>query len=85
MKEIAKMRLGVLSGLKKAKHLLDAMIRKTKSRDALTMEYGFMFLKIFLSMLNEGALSHENILLNIELSKLLDDKCTSEEEVDTTI
>jgi hypothetical protein len=71
MKEIAKMRLGVLRGLKNVRLLLDRMERKIKSRDPLAVQEAYMFLKTLVVMLDSGELSPDAVALNLELAQLL--------------
>ena len=71
MKEIAKMRLGVLRELKNVRLLLDRMERKIKSRDPLAVQEAYMFLKTLVIMLDTGELSPDSVALNLELAQLL--------------
>lgn len=80
MKELARMRLGVLRELKNVRILLDKMERKVKSRDPVAVEQGYMFLKTLVVMLNEGELSPDNVALNLELAKLLQEECNAEQD-----
>lgn len=74
MKEIARMRLGVIRELKNVRILLDRMERKVKSRDPESIQKGYMFLKTLCIMLNDGELSPEIVSLNLDLARLLQEK-----------
>ncbi len=74
MKEIAKMRLGVLRELKNVRLLLDRMERKVKSRDPIAVQEAYMFLKTLVIMLDSGELSPETVALNLELAQLLQEE-----------
>lgn len=71
MKEIARMRLGVLRELKNLRILLDRMERKVKSRDPVAVQEAYMFLKTLVIMLDSGELSPDAVALNLELAQLL--------------
>lgn len=71
MKEIAKMRLGVLRELKNVRLLLDRMERKVKSRDPIAVQEAYMFLKTLVIMLDSGELAPDTVALNLELAQLL--------------
>jgi len=70
MKEISKMRLGVLRELKNVRLLLDKMEGKIKGRDQKSIEEGYMFLKMLVILLDD-ALSPDSIALNLELERAL--------------
>jgi hypothetical protein len=71
MKEIAKMRLGVLRELKNVRLVIDYMEKKTKSRDAEEVQRAYIWLKTLVVMMNIGELSRDKVSLNLELERAL--------------
>lgn len=67
MKEIAKMRLGVLRELKNMRRFIDHMERSVKSRDEEAIQKAYLFLKAMVYHMDEGDLTP----LSIELHKAL--------------
>ena len=67
MKEIAKMRLGVLRELKNMRCFIDHLERSVKSRDEQSIQKAYLFLKTMVHHMDEGDLTP----LSIELHKAL--------------
>lgn len=68
MKEISKMRLGVLKEIKNLRKFLDAMERSVKERDEKAVHQSYMFLAHLCYHMDRGCLTPESIALDIELS-----------------
>lgn len=71
MKEISRMRLGVLRELKNLRKFLDAIERNVKSRNSESIEKSYIFLCHLVYMMNHGILSPKSIALDVELAKEL--------------
>lgn len=74
MKEIARMRLGVLRELKNVRLLIDRMERKIKSHDPHAIQEAYIFLKTLVIQLNSGELSPGTVSLNLELAQMLQEE-----------
>jgi hypothetical protein len=79
MKDIAKMRLGVLRELKNVHKFLDSMERSVKSRNPDAVQKAYMFLTHLVYHMDRGCLTPESIALDLELCIALQDM----EEEDT--
>lgn len=73
MKEINKMRLGILRELKNVRIFFDRMEKSVKSRNPEAIEKAYMFLVHMVHHMNDGCLTPENIALDLELAKALQD------------
>jgi hypothetical protein len=71
MKDINKMRLGVLRELKNVHKFLDNMERSVKTRNPEVVQRAYMFLVHLVREMNEGCLTPNNIALDVELAQLL--------------
>ena len=71
MKDINKMRLGVLRELKNVHKLLDNMERSVKTRNHEAIQRSYMFLVHLVREMDEGCLTPDNIALDVELAQLL--------------
>jgi hypothetical protein len=69
VKEIARMRLGVLRELKNVHKFLNHMELGVKRRDPNAIQRAYMFLKTLVIAMNEGELTPENVALNLEIQK----------------
>ena len=67
MKEIAKMRLGVLRERKNIRRFLDHMERTVKSRDEEGIQRAYVFIKTMVYHMNEGDLTPLDVELHKEL------------------
>ena len=74
MKDINKMRLGVLRELKNVHKFLDNMERSVKSRDPQAVQRAYMFLVHLVREMNEGCLTPSSIALDVALAQELQDK-----------
>lgn len=77
MKDINKMRLGVLRELKNVHKFFDNMERSVKTRNPDAVQKAYMFLVHLVREMDEGILRPDSIALDVELGKLL-----REDEVD---
>jgi hypothetical protein len=71
MKDINKMRLGVLRELKNVGIFFDRMEKSVKGRNPEAIQRAYMFLVHLVREMNEGCLTPESIALDVELSKAL--------------
>jgi hypothetical protein len=71
MKELARMRLGVLKELKNLHKFFDNMERGLKNRNSESIQKAYIFLKTLVVMMDEGELSPKNVALNLELERAL--------------
>lgn len=71
MKDINKMRLGVLREIKNVHKFLDNMERSVKARNPEAIQRAYMFLVHLVREMNEGCLTPESIALDVELAQLL--------------
>jgi hypothetical protein len=71
MKDINKMRLGVLRELKNVHKFFDNMERSVKTRNPEAVQRAYMFLVHLVHHMNEGCLTPESIALDVELCKAL--------------
>lgn len=78
MKDLNKMRLGVLRELKNMHKFLDNMERSVKSRNPDAIQKAYMFLVHMVREMNEGCLTPDSISLDVQLAQLL--KCDNSEE-----
>ena len=73
MKDIARMRLGVLRELKNVRKFFDNMEKRVKNREPESIQRAYIFLKTIVILMNEGALAPESVALNLELARELED------------
>jgi hypothetical protein len=78
MKEIAKMRLGVLRELKNVRRVIDMMEQKTKSRDPEAVQRAYMWLKTLVVIMDIGELSQKQVAINLELARALQEEMNNE-------
>ncbi len=71
MKDINAMRLGVLRELKNLRRFIDNMERSVKSRNPEAIQRAYMFLVHLVNEMDRGLLTPDNIALDVEISKLL--------------
>ena len=71
MKDINKMRLGVLRELKNVHKFLDNMERSVKSRNPEAIQKAYMFLVHLVREMNEGCLTPDNVALDVQLAQIL--------------
>lgn len=74
MKDINKMRLGVLRELKNVHKFLDNMERSVKTRNPEAVQRAYMFLVHLVREMNEGCLTPNNVALDVELAQLLQEE-----------
>lgn len=78
MKEISKMRLGVLRELKNVRRVIDMMEQKTKSRDPEAVQRAYMWLKTLVVIMDIGELSQKQVAINLELARELQEEMNNE-------
>jgi len=71
MRDINKMRLGVLRELKNVHKFLDNMERSVKTRNPEAIQRDYMFLVHLVREMNEGCLTPDNVALDVQLAQLL--------------
>lgn len=71
MKEINRMRLGVLRELKNVRKFFDMIENSVKSRNPEAVQRAYMFLVHLVYYMDKGALTPDNIALDVELAKAL--------------
>jgi len=71
MKDINKMRLGVLRELKNVHKFLDNMERSVKTRNPEAIQRAYMFLIHMVREMNEGCLTPDSIALDVGLAQAL--------------
>ncbi len=69
MKDIAKMRLGVLREIKNVHRFFDNMERSVKTKNPEAIQRAYMFLKTLVIHMNDGELTPENVALNLDLER----------------
>lgn len=74
MNTLNQMRLGVLREIKNVRKLLDNIERSVKTKNPESIQRGYVFLVNLAQEMNEGVLSPNNLKLDLELSKLLQDE-----------
>lgn len=83
MKDINKMRLGVLKEIKNMRKFLDNMEKSVKSRNPEAIQRAYMFFVHIVTEMDEGILTPNNIALDVELGKLLSDEIRDNHENNT--
>lgn len=71
MKDIARMRLGVLRELKVVRQMIDTMERNVKGRNPEAIERSYIWLQTLVVQMNDGELSPKGVALNLELARAL--------------
>ncbi len=71
MKDINKMRLGVLREIKNIHKFFDNMEKSVKNRNPEAIQKAYMFLVNLVYHMEQGCLNPENIALDVELSVAL--------------
>lgn len=71
MKEINKMRLGVLRELKNLRKFIDNMERSVKNRNPEAIQKAYMFLVHLMMEMDEGLLTPNSIAIDVALSQEL--------------
>lgn len=72
------MRLGVIRELKNVRKFFDNMERRVKSREPETVQKAYMFLQTLVVMMDIGELSPDNVALNLELARALQEELNNE-------
>lgn len=78
MKDIAKMRLGVLRELKLVRQMIDRMERNVKGRNPEAIERSYIWLQTLVVQMNEGELSPKSVALNLEIARALHESNNSQ-------
>lgn len=73
MKELARMRLGVLKEIKNMRIFLDNMERTVKNRNPEAIQKAYMFLVHLVYHMDKGCLTPMNIALDVEIGKALNE------------
>ncbi len=71
MKDINKMRLGVLREIKNVHKFFDNMERSVKTKNPEAIQRAYMFLVHMVREMNEGFLCPDSIALDVELARAL--------------
>ena len=71
MKDINKMRLGVVRELKNVHKFFDNMERSVKTRNPEAVQKAYMFLTHLVHHMDKGCLTPESIALDVELAQAL--------------
>ena len=71
MKDINKMRLGVLREIKNVHKLLDNIERSVKNRNPEAIQRAYIFLVHLVREMNEGFLAPNSVALDVEISQIL--------------
>lgn len=80
MKEIHKMRLGVLRELKQMHRFLDNMERSVKTLNPDAIQKAYMFLVHLVSEMDEGCLRPDAIALDVALAQALRSRLEEDEK-----
>ena len=73
MKELARMRLGVLKEIKNMRIFLDNMERTVKNHNPEAIQKAYMFLVHLVYHMDKGCLTPMNIALDVEIGKALNE------------
>jgi len=71
MKDINRMRLGVLKELKNMRRFIDSMERSVKKRDPEAIQKAYVFLIHMVQEMNDGLLAPNNIALDVVIAQEL--------------
>lgn len=80
MKDINKMRLGVLRELKNVHKFLDNMEQSVKTRNPEAIQRAYMFLVHMVREMNEGCLTPDSVALDVSLAQLLQESHDNSQE-----
>ncbi len=69
MKDIAKIRLVLLKELKNLHRFIEFMENNVKARNELAINRAYIFLSVLTYHMNDGDLSPNNIMYNMELAQ----------------
>lgn len=78
MKDINKMRLGVLRELKNVRIFFDRMEQSVKSRNPEAVQRAYMFLVHLVREMNDGCLTPDSVALDVELARALQEETTAD-------
>jgi hypothetical protein len=81
MKDINKMRLGVLRELKNVHKFFDNMERTVKTRNPEAVQKAYMFLVHLVREMDEGCLKPDSIALDVALAQALREDCEEDEDL----
>jgi hypothetical protein len=73
MKDLARMRLGVIKEIKNVKRFLDSMERSVKTRNPEAVQRAYYFLVHLVRLMDEGCLTPNNIALDLELTRVFEE------------
>lgn len=79
MKDINKIRLGVLRELKNLRRFLDNMERSVKSRNPEAIQKAYMFLVHLVREMDNGILTPDSIALDVAISQEFHEDCDNEQ------
>jgi hypothetical protein len=85
MKDINKMRLGVLRELKNVRKFFDNMERSVKGRNPEAVQRAYIFLCHMVHDMDKGKLTPDSIALDVELAILLQDDAGSGSHDETNV
>lgn len=71
MKDLARMRSGVLREIKNVRMFLDNIEKSVKSRNPAAVQRAYMFLVHLVREMDTGLLTPNNIALDVEIAQLL--------------
>jgi hypothetical protein len=74
MKDINKMRLGVLRELKNVRIFFDNMEKSVKSRNPEAIQRAYIFLCYIVEDMDKGKLTPDSIALDVEICKALQEE-----------
>ncbi len=80
MKDINKMRLGVLRELKNVRKFFDNMERSVKNRNPEAIQKAYMFLIHLVYHMDKGCLTPNNIAVDVELAHMLQEHFEEEND-----
>jgi len=70
MKDLARMRLGVLREIKNVNRFLESMEKSVKSRNPEAIQRAYMFLVHLVRLMDDGCLTPNNIALDLEIARV---------------
>jgi len=73
MKDLNKMRLGVMRELRNVRRFLDNIEGSVKSRNPMAIQRAYMFLVALVYHMDQGSLTPDSIAYNLDLAKALED------------
>ena len=69
MKDLARIRLSILKELKNLHRFIEMMENNVRARNEAAIQRTYIFLSVLTYHMNDGDLSPDNIIYNIELAK----------------